>query len=62
MSIAKQTHDTLQKVGIPITTFCKKMNLSTAAYYRWLHDDLRLSDAKENTIKNYIARLKEVIM
>ena len=61
MTIKEQTRDTLQKVGIPVTTFCKKMNLSTAAYYRWLHDDLRLSEAKEDSIRRYINKIKEVI-
>ena len=54
MTLQQQTHKTLQEVGIPITTFCKRMQISTAAYYRWLHNDLRLSAEKEKSIRNYI--------
>lgn len=62
MTIKEQTRDTLHEVGIPITTFCKKINLSTAAYYRWQHDDLRLSKVKEDSIRRYINKMKEVIV
>lgn len=60
MDIREQTKKTLQEVGIPTTTFCKRMQISTAAYYRWLHKDLRLSEEKENKIKKYINKLSEV--
>lgn len=60
MTLQQQTHKTLQEVGIPITTFCKRMQISTAAYYRWLHNDLRLSAEKEKSIRNYIIKLSEV--
>lgn len=61
MSIQEQTQKTLQEVGIPVTTFCKRIRISPGAYYRWLHDDLRLSKAKEDAIRDYISKLKEVI-
>ena len=60
MTLQQQTHKTLQEVGIPITTFCRRVQISTAAYYRWLHKDLRLSAQKENNIMNYIYKLSEV--
>ena len=60
MNLQAQTHKALQEVGIPITTFCKRMQISTAAYYRWLHGDLKLSQKKESNIRKYITKLIEV--
>lgn len=45
---------------MPITTFCRRMDISTTAYYRWLRDDLILSAEKENKIKRYINKLGEI--
>jgi len=60
MNLQAQTHKALQEIGIPITTFCKRMKISTAAYYRWQHNDLKLSQEKENNIRKYITKLSEV--
>ena len=60
MNIQAQTHKTLQEIGIPITTFCKRMKISTAAYYRWQHNDLKLSTKTEERIKKYVNKLSEV--
>ncbi len=45
---------------MPITTFCRRMQISTTAYYRWLNNDLRLSKEKENNIRKYINKMSEV--
>lgn len=60
MNLQAQTHKALQEVGIPITTFCKRIQISTAAYYRWLHGDLKLSEKKVDNIREYINKLSEV--
>lgn len=60
MSLQEETKKTLQKVGISITTFCRRMQISTVAYYRWIHDDLKLSALKEQTIRKYICRLADL--
>ena len=57
----QQTKAILQEVGIPVAVFCRKIGISDTAYYRWLHDDLRLSEVKEDAIRNYIAKPKKVI-
>lgn len=47
-------------VGIPITVFCNRMSISTAAYYRWQHNDLKLSTKTEDKIRKYVNKLSEV--
>ena len=61
MTIQKQSKKILQEVGIPIALFCRRMQISTTAYYRWLHGDLRLSEEKEGNIRKYIKKLGEII-
>ncbi len=61
MTIQEQTKKTLHDIGIPATIFCRKMQISTAAYYRWLHGDLKLSAEKEQNIRNYIYKLADLL-
>ncbi len=60
MTLQEQTKKTLQEIGIPVTTFCRRMQISTAAYYRWIHKDLRLSADNESKIRKFIYKLSEV--
>lgn len=62
MNIQELTKQTLNKIGIPVSVFCQKMNISQTAYYRWIHDDLKLSAEKENKIKKYVIKLNEVVL
>lgn len=61
MTIQEQTKKTLHEISIPATIFCRKMQISTAAYYRWLHGDLKLSAEKEQNIRNYIYKLADLL-
>jgi len=60
INLQEQTQKALQMVGIPITVFCNRMSISTAAYYRWQHNDLKLSTKTEERIKKYVNKLSEV--
>lgn len=44
----------LEYTCIPVTKFCKRINVSTATIYRYLKDDLRLSLETEERIKIYL--------
>ena len=44
----------LDATGVPMTQFCKRLNLCTASIYRYFKDDLRLSAETENRIKDYL--------
>ena len=46
--------------GIPVTIFCKRVGLSRTAFYRWLRDDLKLSDGKEQAIQIYVSKLSQI--
>ena len=62
MSLLKQqTTDTLKRVGIPTTVFCRKVGISVTAFYRWRQGDLRLSDEKVERIKAFVRQFEEVI-
>ena len=39
---------------LPVSRFCRNVDISPTAYYRWQSDDLRLSENTENRIKNYL--------
>ena len=59
MNSKEQARQTLKSIGIPVTVFCRKIGISPTAFYRWTANDLRLSDEKENKIKETISRLRE---
>lgn len=50
----------VRKSGVPITIFCKRVGLSRTAFYRWLRDDLKLSDGKEQAIRMYASKLSQI--
>lgn len=60
MKLQDQTRKTLQETGLPISVFCRKIGISQTAFYRWLKEDLRLSEQKENNIRKHINKLSEV--
>ena len=60
MKLQEQTRKTLQETGLPISVFCRKIGISQTAFYRWLKEDLRLSEQKENNIRKHINKLGEV--
>ena len=40
--------------GIPRTTFCKRINISTVYLYKWLHDERTFSDEVVERIETYL--------
>lgn len=41
---------------IPVTKFCKRIDVSTATIYRYLKDDLKISLDTEERIKAYLEK------
>lgn len=60
MNLQKQTRKVLDEIGIPVSVFCRRMQISDTAFYRWQHDDLQLSENTENRIKEYVNQLSKV--
>ena len=50
----------VKESGVPVTIFCKRVGLSRTAFYRWLRDDLKLSDGKEQAIRTYVSKLSQI--
>ena len=48
----KFTHE----LGIPVTRFCRSINISTVGYYRWLADDLKLAESTLKRIDEYLSK------
>ena len=46
----------LLEFGIPVTEFCRRIDLSTSCYYEWLRGDLKLCQATLSRIENYLAK------
>lgn len=60
-ALKQQITDTLKRVGIPMTVFCRKVGISVTAFYRWRQGDLRLSDEKVDRIKTFVLQFEEVV-
>ena len=45
MLLKDRCNAVISDIGIPVTVFCRKVGISTASYYRWLLDDLKLKDS-----------------
>lgn len=46
----------ISDLDLPVSRFCKNVDISSTTFYRWQSDDLRLSQETENRIKNYLQR------
>lgn len=44
----------ISDLNLPVSRFCKNVEIFPTAYYRWQQDDLRLSENTENRIKNFL--------
>ena len=42
--------------GIPITKFCKRLDMATSSYYRWQRETLDLSQARLTAIDSYLSQ------
>ena len=54
MSIKERCAKFLSELGVAVTTFCRKVSISTGAYYRWQSGDLNLSAETESRIEQYL--------
>jgi hypothetical protein len=46
----------LLEFGVPVTEFCRRIDLSTSCYYEWRRGDLKLSDTTLKRIENYLTK------
>lgn len=58
MQLKIRCKNILSEIGIPVTVFCRKIGISTASYYRWQNDDLRLAEETEKRIKSFIEKFE----
>ncbi len=56
MNLQERAKAFLTEFGIPVSVFCRKMNLSRTSYYDWLSGNLRLSAETLNRIDEYLSR------
>ena len=61
MNLQKQTRKVLKDVGIPVSVFCRRLQISDTAFYRWQNYDLKLSEETENRIQEYINQFSNII-
>lgn len=57
MTLKEQAKKILSECDIPVTKFCRRVGISGTSFYRWQSGDLRLSEATETRIRNYINEL-----
>lgn len=56
MELIRRCCNFIDEFGIPITVFCRKINISTRAFYDWKSGKLTLSDNTLKRIENYIGK------
>lgn len=56
MTVKERCQKMLDELGIPVTKFCRNINLSTFTYYEWRKGNLELSDERIKAIDAYLAK------
>lgn len=54
MELIKRCCNFINEFGIPVTVFCRKVNISTKAFYDWQKGKLNLSSQTLERIETYI--------
>lgn len=56
MTVKERCQKMLDELGIPVTKFCRNINLSTFTYYEWRKGNLELSDERMKAIDAYLTK------
>jgi hypothetical protein len=56
MTLEARCKQMVNELGLPITRFCKNIKISTASYYDWQNQKLKLSDATQKRINEYLSK------
>lgn len=56
MTVKERCQKMLDELGIPVTKFCRNINLSTFAFYEWKKGNMKLSDERIKAIDTYLAK------
>lgn len=56
MSLQKRCKQMIKELGIPVTAFCRKVNISASAYYAWHRGTMDLSASTLARIEEYLSR------
>jgi len=55
-NLRKRVQNFLDELGVPLTTFCRKVNLSTQSIRQWVKYELNLSYETEKRIDEYLTK------
>ena len=53
-ALKQRVKNYIEDSGIPRTTFCKRINISTGYLYKWLHNERTFSDEIVERIEAYL--------
>ena len=56
MSLEKRCKQMIEELGIPVTAFCRNVNISASAYYAWHRGTIDLSAATLDRIDEYLKK------
>lgn len=54
MDLVTRCQRLIDVLGVSVTAFCRRINISPSAYYAWKNGNLRLSDDTLIRIENYL--------
>lgn len=54
MNLIERCQHFLDELGVPVTAFCLRVEISAASFYKWRSGDLRLSDGTLQRIDSYL--------
>ena len=46
----------IDEMGIPVTKFCQRVNVSTSTFYKWKRGELEITKARQEEIDNFLRR------
>lgn len=56
MTLSERCIKFIDTLGVPITKFCQRIQLSRTAFFEWRKGNLKLSDSTLDRIEKYISQ------
>ena len=54
MELKERTKRFLDDTGAPVTVLCKRLNISTTYYYKWMLNEVKFSGALIDRLTKYL--------
>ena len=58
MELSERCYAYINYVGVPVTEFCRRVDIAPSTFYRWQRQEIELSEQTQARIAAYLDRME----